>query len=171
MSKRFLLTLVNEKIVSGWDDPRMSTISGIRRRGYTPSALRRFCQEIGVSKSNSMVDIEFLQYIIREELNLEARRAMAVLDPLKVVIENYPEGQTEMLEAENNPEKPEDGNTADSFLQGSYIERDDFMENPPKKFFPSFSWDGSAAEACLPCHMHRSCQERGWRDCRTSLHL
>ncbi len=135
MSKRLLLTLVNEKIVSGWDDPRMPTISGIRRRGYTPSSLRRFCQEIGVSKSNSMVDIEFLQYIIREELNLEARRAMAVLDPLKVVIENYPEGQTEMLEAENNPEKPEDGTRQIPFSREVYIERDDFMENPPKKFF------------------------------------
>jgi len=135
MSKRLLLTLVNEKIVSGWDDPRMPTISGIRRRGYTPSALRRFCQEIGVSKSNSMVDIEFLQYIIREELNLEARRAMAVLNPLKVVIENYPEGQTEMLEAENNPEKPEDGTRQIPFSREIFIERDDFMENPPKKFF------------------------------------
>ncbi len=135
MSKRLLLTLVNEKIVSGWDDPRMPTISGIRRRGYTPSALRRFCQEIGVSKSNSMVDIEFLQYIIREELNLEARRAMAVLDPLKVVIENYPEGQTEMLDAENNPERPEDGTRQIPFSREIYIERDDFMENPPKKFF------------------------------------
>lgn len=135
MSKRLLLTLVNEKIVSGWDDPRMPTISGIRRRGYTPSALRRFCQEIGVSKSNSMVDIEFLQYIIREELNLEARRAMAVLDPLKVVIENYPEGQTEMLAAENNPERPEDGTRQIPFSREIYIEREDFMENPPKKFF------------------------------------
>lgn len=135
MSKRLLLTLVNEKIVSGWDDPRMPTICGIRRRGYTPSALRRFCQEIGVSKSNSMVDIEFLQYIIREELNLEARRAMAVLDPLKVVIENYPEGQTEMLAAENNPERPEDGTRQIPFSREIYIEREDFMENPPKKFF------------------------------------
>lgn len=135
MSKRLLLTLVNEKIVSGWDDPRMPTICGIRRRGYTPSALRRFCQEIGVSKSNSMVDIEFLQYIIREELNLEARRAMAVLDPLKVVIENYPEGQTEMLGAENNPERPEDGTRQIPFSREIYIEREDFMENPPKKFF------------------------------------
>ncbi len=135
MSKRLLLTLVNEKIVSGWDDPRMPTISGIRRRGFTSSALRRFCQEIGVSKSNSMVDIEFLQYIIREELNLEARRAMAVLDPLKVVIENYPQGQTEMLNAENNPERPEDGTRQIPFSREIYIEREDFMENPPKKFF------------------------------------
>lgn len=135
MSKRLLLTLVNEKIVNGWDDPRMPTISGIRRRGYSPSAIRRFCSEIGVSKSNSMVDIEFLQYVIREELNRDARRAMAVLDPVKVVIENYPEGKTEMLEAENNPEKPEDGVREIPFSREIYIERDDFMENPPKKFF------------------------------------
>jgi len=135
MSKRLLLELVNRKIVSGWDDPRMPTISGIRRRGYTPSALRRFCAEIGVSKSNSMVDIEFLQFIIREELNATALRAMAVLDPLKVVIENYPEGRVEMLDAENNPEDPNAGTRAIPFSREIYIERDDFMENPPKKFF------------------------------------
>ena len=135
MSKRLLLELVNRKIVSGWDDPRMPTISGIRRRGYTPSALRRFCAEIGVSKSNSMVDIEFLQFIIREELNATAQRAMAVLDPLKVVIENYPEGQVEMLDAENNPEDPNAGTRKVPFSRELYIEREDFMENPPKKFF------------------------------------
>ena len=135
MSKRLLLELVNRKIVSGWDDPRMPTISGIRRRGYTPSALRRFCAEIGVSKSNSMVDIEFLQFIIREELNATALRAMAVLDPLKVVIENYPEGQVEMLDAENNPEDPNAGTRKVPFSRELYIEREDFMENPPKKFF------------------------------------
>jgi len=126
---------VNRKIVSGWDDPRMPTISGIRRRGYTPSALRRFCAEIGVSKSNSMVDIEFLQFIIREELNATSLRAMAVLDPLKVVVENYPEGQVEMLDAENNPEDPNAGTRQIPFSREFYIEREDFMENPPKKFF------------------------------------
>ena len=135
MSKRLLLELVNRKIVSGWDDPRMPTISGIRRRGYTPSALRRFCAEIGVSKSNSMVDIEFLQFIIREELNATSLRAMAVLDPLKVVVENYPEGQVEMLDAENNPEDPNAGTRQIPFSRELYIEREDFMENPPKKFF------------------------------------
>ncbi len=135
MSKRLLLELVNRKIVSGWDDPRMPTISGIRRRGYTPSALRRFCAEIGVSKSNSMVDIEFLQFIIREELNATALRAMAVLDPLKVVVENYPEGRVEMLDAENNPEDPNAGTRKIPFSKELYIEREDFMENPPKKFF------------------------------------
>ena len=135
MSKRLLLELVNRKIVAGWDDPRMPTISGFRRRGCTPSAIRRFCQEIGVSKSNSMVDIEFLQFIIREELNREAQRAMAVLDPVKVVIENYPEGKTEMLEGENNPEDPSAGTRLIPFSREIFIEREDFMENPPKKFF------------------------------------
>ncbi len=135
MSKRLLLELVNKGIVNGWDDPRMPTICGIRRRGYTPSSIRRFCAEIGVSKANSIVDIEFLQFILREELNSTAQRAMAVLDPLKVVIENYPEGTVEMLEAENNPEDPGAGSRQIPFSREIYIEREDFMENPPKKFF------------------------------------
>ena len=135
MSKRLLLELVNKGIVNGWDDPRMPTICGIRRRGYTPSSIRRFCAEIGVSKANSIVDIEFLQFILREELNSTAQRAMAVLDPLKVVIENYPEGTVEMLEAENNPEDPGAGSRLIPFSREIYIEREDFMENPPKKFF------------------------------------
>ena len=134
MSKRLLLELVNKGIVNGWDDPRMPTICGIRRRGYTPSSIRRFCAEIGVSKANSIVDIEFLQFILREELNSTAQRAMAVL-PLKVVIENYPEGTVEMLEAENNPEDPGAGSRLIPFSREIYIEREDFMENPPKKFF------------------------------------
>jgi glutaminyl-tRNA synthetase len=135
MSKRLLLILVNEGLVSGWNDPRMPTISGIRRRGYTPSAIRAFCREIGVAKANSMVDIEFLHHVIREELNSDARRVMAVLEPLKVVIENYPEGKTEIIEAENNPERPEDGTRQLPFSRELYIEREDFMEEPPKKFF------------------------------------
>jgi glutaminyl-tRNA synthetase len=135
MSKRKLLELVNQKYVSGWDDPRMPTISGIRRRGYTPSAMRRFCQDIGVSKANSLVDIEFLQYCIREELNRTTDRVMAVLDPLKVVIENYPEGQVEELEALNNPEAEEPSYRKVPFSRVIYIEREDFMEEPPKKFF------------------------------------
>lgn len=135
MSKRKLLELVNQKYVSGWDDPRMPTISGIRRRGYTPSAMRRFCQDIGVSKANSLVDIEFLQYCIREELNRTTDRVMAVLDPLKVVIENYPEGQVEELEALNNPEAQEPSYRKVPFSRVIYIEREDFMEEPPKKFF------------------------------------
>jgi glutaminyl-tRNA synthetase len=135
MSKRKLLQLVSEGFVSGWDDPRMPTISGLRRRGYTPSAIRRFCFEIGVSKANSLVDIEFLHFCIREELNRDANRVMAVLDPLKVVIENYPEGQVEELEALDNPEAAEATYHKVPFSRELYIERDDFMENPPKKFF------------------------------------
>ena len=135
MSKRLLMTLVREGIVSAWDDPRMPTLCGFRRRGYTPSAIRRFCAEIGVSKANSLVDLEFLHIIIREELNAASPRAMAVLDPLKVVIENYPEGQVEMVEAENNPEDSSAGVHQVPFSREIFIEREDFMENPPKKFF------------------------------------
>ena len=135
MSKRRLLELVTEKYVNGWDDPRMPTISGFRRRGYTPSSIRRFAREIGVAKVNSLVDINFLQYIIREELNETAERAMAVLNPLKVVITNYPEGQIEMMDADNNPGDPDAGIRQIPFGRELFIEQDDFMEEPPKKFF------------------------------------
>ncbi len=135
MSKRSLLQLVQEGIVDSWDDPRMPTLSGMRRRGYTPSSIRRFAKEIGVSKVNSLVDINFLYYIIREELNQRANRAMAVLDPLRVVITNYPEGQIEELLGENNPEDPQAGERPLYFSREIYIEREDFMEDPPKKFF------------------------------------
>ncbi|MDC7234832.1 MAG: glutamine--tRNA ligase/YqeY domain fusion protein [Spirochaetales bacterium] len=135
MSKRKLLELVSEKIVNGWDDPRMPTLSGFRRRGYTPSSIRRFAREIGVSKVNSMVDINFLQYIIREELNESADRAMAVIDPLKVTITNYPEGQIEELEGENNPGNQDAGSRQIPFGRELYIEKSDFMEDAPKKFF------------------------------------
>ncbi len=135
MSKRHLRTLVEEGKVSGWDDPRMPTISGLRRRGYTPEAIRDFCDRIGIAKSNSTVDVALLEHCIREDLNSRAARIMAVLRPLKVVIENYPEGQVEELEAENNPENPEMGSRKIPFSREVYIEQDDFMENPPKKFF------------------------------------
>ncbi len=135
MSKRKLLELVSDKLVSGWDDPRMPTISGFRRRGYTPASIRRFAKEIGVSKVNSLVDINFLQFIIREELNVSADRAMAVLDPLKVTITNYPEGQMEEFEGENNPGNPDAGSRKLPFGREIYIEKDDFMEDAPKKFF------------------------------------
>jgi glutaminyl-tRNA synthetase len=135
MSKRKLRQLVEEGLVDGWDDPRMPTISGLRRRGYTPEAIRDFCERIGVAKSNSTVDIAMLEHCIREDLNGKALRAMAVLRPLKVVITNYPEGQIEQLEAENNPEQPEMGNRNIPFSREIYIEQDDFMENPIKKFF------------------------------------
>ncbi len=135
VSKRKLLKLVNEGHVAGWDDPRMPTISGIRRRGYTPSSLRTFCDRIGVAKRDSMVDYALLEYCLREELNKNAPRVMGVLRPLKVVIENYPEDQVEEMEAVNNPEDPAAGTRMVPFSRVLYIERDDFMEDPPKKFF------------------------------------
>ncbi|MBF9015623.1 MULTISPECIES: glutamine--tRNA ligase/YqeY domain fusion protein [unclassified Oceanispirochaeta] len=135
MSKRKLLELVTENMVNGWDDPRMPTLSGFRRRGYTPASIRRFAKEIGVSKVNSLVDINFLQYIIREELNASAERAMAVINPLKVTITNYPEGQIEDIVADNNPGNPEAGTRMVPFGREIYIEKDDFMEDAPKKFF------------------------------------
>ncbi|MCD1260083.1 glutamine--tRNA ligase/YqeY domain fusion protein [Paenibacillus athensensis] len=138
MSKRKLKLLVDEQAVDGWDDPRMPTISGLRRRGYTPEAIRAFAREIGVAKSNSTVDARMLDHFIREDLKLKALRTMGVLNPLKVVITNYPEGQTELLEAENNSENPEMGSRQISFSREIYIERDDFMENPPNKYFRLF---------------------------------
>ena len=135
MSKRKLRELVEQKLVSGWDDPRMPTISGLRRRGYTPEAIRDFCERIGVAKSNSLVDLEMLEHCIREDLNVKAARAMVVLRPLKVVVENYPEGVVEELTAENNPENPEMGSRTIPFSRVLYIEQDDFMEQPPGKFF------------------------------------
>jgi glutaminyl-tRNA synthetase len=138
MSKRLLKQLVDENIVDGWDDPRMPTISGLRRKGFTPESIRAFAREIGVSKSNSTVDERLLEHFIREDLKLKALRTMAVLKPLKVVITNYPEGQTEQLEAENNSENPEMGNRLIPFSREIYIEQDDFMEEPPNKYFRLF---------------------------------
>ncbi|WP_209971425.1 glutamine--tRNA ligase/YqeY domain fusion protein [Paenibacillus eucommiae] len=138
MSKRKLKQLVDEQAVDGWDDPRMPTLSGLRRRGYTPEAIRSFVREIGVSKSNSLVDARMLEHFIREDLKLKALRTMAVLKPLKVVITNYPEDQTELLEAENNTENPEMGSRQIPFSREIYIEQDDFMENPPNKYFRLF---------------------------------
>ena len=135
MSKRKLLRLVQEGRVSGWDDPRMPTISGLRRRGYTPEAIRNFCERIGVAKSNSVVDIALLEHCLREDLNKRAQRAMAVLKPLKVVIDNYPEALVEDLPAINNPEDPNMGTRTVPFSRVLYIEQDDFREDPPKKFF------------------------------------
>jgi len=135
MSKRKLLQLVKEGHVSGWDDPRMPTLAGIRRRGYTPEAIRNFCERIGVGKKESLVDLSLLEYCIREDLNPRAPRVMAVLRPLRVVIDNYPEDQTEYLDAINNPEDPSMGARKVPFSKVLYIERDDFMENPPKKFY------------------------------------
>jgi glutaminyl-tRNA synthetase len=135
MSKRKLLQLVQENYVAGWDDPRMPTLAGMRRRGYTPEAIRNFCERIGVGKRESLVDYSLLEYCVREDLNLRAQRVMAVLHPLKVVIENYPENQVEQLDAINNPEDASAGTRKTPFARVIYIERDDFMENPPKQFF------------------------------------
>lgn len=134
MSKRKLLTLVRNGVVDGWDDPRMPTISGLRRRGVPPEALRDFCDRIGIAKRDSMVDMALFEHCIREDLNERAPRAMAVLKPLKIVIENYPEGQTEKFDAQNHPLYPERGTHKVSFSREVYIEQDDFMENPVKGF-------------------------------------
>ncbi|HSV99186.1 MAG TPA: glutamine--tRNA ligase/YqeY domain fusion protein [Sedimentisphaerales bacterium] len=135
MSKRKLLKLVKENYVRGWDDPRMPTISGMRRRGYSPSGIRNFCKLIGVNKFNSTVDVALLEHCLREDLNKTSPRVMAVLHPLKVVIDNYPEGQVEELDAINNPEDPSAGTRKVPFSRELYIEQEDFMEEPPKKFF------------------------------------
>jgi glutaminyl-tRNA synthetase len=135
MSKRKLLQLVNEKHVAGWDDPRMPTLSAMRRRGYTPESLREFCDKIGVAKRENLIDIGLLEFCVREHLNKIALRRMVVFDPLKIVITNYPEGQDEMLRGENNPEEENSGDREIPFSREIYIEQDDFMENPPKKYF------------------------------------
>ncbi|MCU0470498.1 MAG: glutamine--tRNA ligase/YqeY domain fusion protein [Arcicella sp.] len=135
MSKRKLLQLVQEGIVSGWDDPRMPTISGLRRRGFTPASVRNFCEKIGVGKRDNLIDVGVLDFCVREDLNKTATRVMAVLDPLKVVITNYPATQTEEVSIENNPEDTEAGSRLVPFSREIYIEREDFMEEPMKKFF------------------------------------
>lgn len=134
MSKRKLKLLVDEKIVDGWDDPRMPTIAGLRRRGYTPESIRNFCRAIGVAKANSLVDSQMLDHFIREDLMPKVPRTMAVLKPLKLIITNYPENQVEMLDIENNGDNPESGTRKVPFSREIYIDQDDFMENPPKKY-------------------------------------
>jgi glutaminyl-tRNA synthetase len=135
LSKRRLLQLVAERHVEGWDDPRMPTIAGLRRRGYTPEAMRDFCERIGVAKKNALVEVGVLEHCLREDLNRRAPRAMAVLRPLKLIIENFPEGEVEWLEAVNNPEDPAMGSRKVPFTRELWIEADDFREDPPKKFF------------------------------------
>jgi glutaminyl-tRNA synthetase len=135
MSKRKLLQLVNEKIVSGWDDPRMPTISAVRRRGYTPESIREFCERIGVAKRDNLIDIGLLEFCVREHLNKISSRRMVVLNPVKVVLTNYEEGREEMLPTENNPEDSNAGTREMPFSREILLEKDDFMENPPKKYF------------------------------------
>ena len=130
-----MIQLVNDGYVNGWDDPRMPTISGLRRRGYTPEAVRGFCDRIGVARRDNTVDIALLEHTLREDLNKRAPRVMAVLDPLKVVIENYPEGQTEEIVSVNNPEDMSMGERTVPFSRTVYIEKDDFREEPPPKFY------------------------------------
>lgn len=138
MSKRKLLQLVEEKHVSAWDDPRMPTISGMRRRGYTPESLREFVKRVGVAKRDNIIEFSLLEFCVREDLNKKALRMMAVLDPIKMVISNYPEGKVEEMKFENNPENEADGFRLVPFSREIYIEREDFMENPPKKYFRLF---------------------------------
>lgn len=138
MSKRKLRRLVEENYVSGWDDPRMPTLCGLRRRGYTPKSIRNFCERIGVSKVNSTVEYSFLEHCLREDLNENAQRVMAVLHPIKLILTNYPEGQTETFEVENNPGKPEDGTRTVHFSRELWIEQEDFMEEPVKGYFRLF---------------------------------
>lgn len=138
MSKRKLRTLVEDGYVDGWDDPRMPTLCGLRRRGYTPKAIRNFCERIGVSKVNSIVDYGFLEYCLREDLNETAQRVMTVLNPIKLIITNYPQDKTETFTVENNPNRPEDGEREITFTRECYIEADDFMEEPARKYFRLF---------------------------------
>jgi len=138
MSKRKLRQLVEKNYVSGWDDPRMPTLCGLRRRGFTPASIRNFCERIGVAKVNSIVEFSFLEHCLREDLNQNARRTMAVLHPIKLTITNYPEGKSETFEVENNPERPEDGTRKVTFSRNLWIEQEDFMQEPIKKYFRMF---------------------------------
>jgi glutaminyl-tRNA synthetase len=135
MSKRKLLQLVNENLVSGWDDPRMPTICGLRRRGYTPESLRNFADIIGIAKRDQTIDVALLEFCLREDLNKRSNRVMAVLNPVKLILDNFPEGKVEELEAINNPEDPDAGYRKVQFSKELFIEREDFMENPSGKFF------------------------------------
>jgi glutaminyl-tRNA synthetase len=155
MSKRKLLQLVQQQLVSGWDDPRMPTVSGLRRRGYTPESIRDFCQRIGVAKKENVIDVAQLEFCVREDLNKRAPRVMAVLRPLKVVLTNYPEGQVEDVDVINNPEDEAAGTRKVPFSRVLYIEQDDFREDPPKKFFRL----SPGREVRLRCAYFITCQE------------
>ena len=163
--------LVRDGHVAGWDDPRMPTLAGLRRRGVPPAAIRDFVKRVGVARADSVVDMAMLDFSIREVLNKTAPRRMAVLRPLKVVIENYPEGQVEELEAINNPEDPAAGSRKVRFGRELYVERDDFMEDPPKKFYPPLAGQGGAPPLRLLRHVPRGGEERRRRSRRASLHL
>ncbi len=172
LSKRKLLQLVQDGHVRGWDDPRMPTLSGLRRRGYTPEAIRNFCAAIGASKTNGIIELAMLEHFLREDLNKRAPRVMAVLRPLRVIIDNYPEGKAEELEAVNNPEDPAAGTRKVPFSRELYIEQDDFRETPPKKFFRLSPGQEVRLRGWLFHHLHRRGEGRKeWRGRRGPLHL
>ena len=171
LSKRVLTELVRGGHVKGWDDPRMPTLAGLRRRGVPPEAVREFVKRIGVAKANSVVDVAMFDFSVREVLNKTARRRMAVLRPLKIVIENYPEGKSEELEAVNHPDDPSAGTRRIRFGRELYVEREDFMENPPKKFYRLSPGTRGAAALRLFRHLPRGGEGRGGRGGRAALHL
>ena len=171
LSKRVLTELVRGGHVTGWDDPRMPTLAGLRRRGVPPAAIRDFVKRIGVAKANSVVDAAMFDFSVREILNKSALRRMAVLRPLKVVIENYPEGKTEELDAVNNPEDPAAGSRKIRFGRELYVERDDFMENSAQEVLPAFARQGGAAALRLFRDLPRGGEECGGRGGRAALHL
>ena len=172
LSKRKLLQLVRDGHVRGWDDPRMPTLSGLRRRGYTPEAIRNFCAAIGASKTNGIIELAMLEHFLREDLNKRALRVMAVLRPLRVVIDNYPEGKVEGLDAVNNPEDPTAGTRKVPFSRELYIEQDDFRETPPKKFFRLSPGQEVRLRGWLLHHLYGSGEGRKkWRGGRGPLHL
>ncbi len=171
MSKRKLLKLVQDRHVQGWDDPRMPTLSGLRRRGYTPAAIRDFCDRIGVAKKDSTVDIALLEHCLREELNKRAPRVMGVLKPLRLVIENYPEGRVEEFETLNNPEDPAAGTRKVPFSRVLFIEQDDFRETPPPKYYPAGAWPRGAAAFRVFCEMCGRGERRPGHGGRAALHV
>ena len=171
LSKRHLTRLVTENHVSGWDDPRMPTIAGIRRRGVPAAALREFVRRVGVARAYSIVDVAMLDSAIRDTLNPVAARRMAVLRPLKLIIENYPEGETETLEAVNHPDNPDAGTRPITFSRELYVERDDFMENPAEEVLPPVARQGSAAALRLFRHLPGGGEGRVGRGGGAALHL
>ena len=162
-SKRKLNMLVSDGHVDGWDDPRMLTISGMRRRGFTPESIVTFCQMIGMTKKDSTIEMGVLENALREDLNNRAERRMAVINPIKLIIENYPEDQEEMVTGSNHPQNPDYGTREIPFSRELYIEQDDYMDDAPRKFFRLTVWARSALALCLLRHLQRSDQERGWQ--------
>ncbi len=171
MSKRKLLQLVEQQHVTGWDDPRMPTVTGLRRRGYTPESIRDFCARVGVAKKENVIDVGLLEHCVREDLNRRAPRAMAVLRPLKLVLTNYPEGQSEEMAVANHPDDTSLGSRRLPFSREIYIEREDFLEDPPKKFFRLAPGREVRLRNAYLVTCTRRDQERRRRDRRAARHL